>query len=657
MGEIKLPKKEAPGDLPETEKDWVTYVNNVIDSSRMSKRVYERQWTTNLAFVLGFQDLIYNQMTGVIDLSKDYTIPITINRIGAFVESRQAKLIKTRPIGKVIPNTGDILDERGAKYSDQLLVHLWRALSMEEELDRVLTVMLSCAPAFMKQMWDPNCGDYIYETKNEDGVVELSDEGLEREKIFMGDVSSKFKSPFSIFVPNNNIPHIKDQAWVGEEDFFTIAEIEHMYPHLTGLLSPEDDSGKSEFQRLVDRMTSTLLATHDRKQIKEDSINSQNSVKTLWIKPTPQYPKGIVVVVTGEHLCAISKFPYDYGKNVYPLVKFAEKNNGFHFWSPVTVEQLIPIQKAINMVKRLKVTSTKLMGNPKWLVAKGSQLSEEAIDDTTAEVIEYNPAVPEPKPVQMSGLPAYISQLGLELIDDMRDVANQREASVAPPPQLTAAVALQTFTELSEEPLIPIVRRLARSLEYVQEQHLIIANEEYIEKRKIKILGDEGEVAVQYLRNLDLRNNTDVHIEIESMIPELRGQKLQRTFDLWDRRIIQDPGEFIELMRYGNFDKLIARKEKQKEQVALDIIQMKKGNQPEIHAAQNHLLYIQLLSDFVQTPEFLQLIPERKKLILNNLQAHTQAIAPTPEQPQQNQAAVGSQFGPITPAGSPGGGQ
>lgn len=658
MAEPKLPKRDQSGDLPTTKDGWIDYVNRLHDEALVSKRVYERQWTANLAFTLGFQDLIFNQSTGVLDFPKDYQIPVTVNRIGAFVEARQAKLTKSRPIGRVIPNTTDPLDVRAAKYSDQLLMHIWRAIDMDAEMDQMTIVELITGNAFIKTVWDPTSGQYIEQTvQQEPGYVEIDEEGLVKEKIFMGEVSSKYKSPFSVLVPFDNVSKICDQDWVLERDHFSISECERLYPHLKGKIKTEgQDQTRTQFEQTVEKLTSTLLFAHKTKEhIREDSINSEILVKTLWIKPNPQFNRGLVIVVIGDQLAHIGKFPHDYGYNIYPIVHFKEKNDGFHFWQQSTVERLIPLQKCINMVKRHKATSMALMGNPKWLIAKGSQVSEESMDDTTGEVIEYNSQFPMPQPAVISPLPEYVTEFEQSLIIDFRDVSNQREATSVPN-TLTAAVALQTFAELSEESLSPIVKRFARGLELVSEQQLLLANEEYIEPRKVKIIGEDGKVGVQYLKAVDLRYSTDVHIEAESMIPELRGQKLQRLIDLWDRRIITDPNEFLSVMRYGNFDELVSKREKMVEQVALDIMQMKKGKQAEIHPAQNHMLYVQQLSEFVQTPEFMQLIPERKELILMNLQGHIQQIAPEPEQPQQNQASVGSQFGPITPAGAEGGG-
>jgi hypothetical protein len=143
------------------------------------------------------------------------------------------------------------------------------------------------------------------------------------------------------------------------------------------------------------------------------------------------------------------------------------------------------------------------------------------------------------------------------------------------------------------------------------------------------------------------------------MFPDFRGAKQQRLIDLWDRRIIQDPQKFLEVFRFGNFDILMEDLEKQEDPVVLDIQRIKKGEQPEVTPFQDHFVYFKTLSKWIQSPEFLRLIPERKEVAIATLQAHTQLLMqslPNQGQPvtQQNQNSVGSEFGAINPAGQPG---
>jgi hypothetical protein len=196
-------------------------------------------------------------------------------------------------------------------------------------------------------------------------------------------------------------------------------------------------------------------------------------------------------------------------------------------------------------------------------------------------------------------------------------------------------------------------------MEKVASMQLMIANSEYVEPRKMLILGDGNAYGAQFITNADLGNNIDVHIETESMFPDFRGAKTQRLFDLWDRRIIQDPKQFLEVLRFGNFDKLVEDIEKQEDPVVIDIAEIKRGNRPVVNQFQDHFQYFKTLSKWIQSPEFLRLPPERKELAVSVLQEHMQFMTASMPQggavlPQQDQASVGSEFGNIRPVGQQG---
>ena len=247
-------------------------------------------------------------------------------------------------------------------------------------------------------------------------------------------------------------------------------------------------------------------------------------------------------------------------------------------------------------------------------------------------------------------------ELARELIIDFRDTGGQRESSVTPPTGVTAAVAIEVLSEVSDEIIGPVIKRLARLMTSVANKQLILMNEMYIEPRKIKILGSGNAYGSQWITNADFKNHTDVHIEIESMFPDFRGAKQQRLIDLWDRRIVTDPQMFLRAYRFGDIESILESIEKKEDLVAIEIKQIKDGKQPEIAPYQDHATAFKVLSDWINTPEFLRLPKDRKELALAILQQHMQFLLNSlPNQgeamPEQNQAATGGQFGAERPMG------
>ena len=653
---LKVPKKTAKGDLPSTKEDWVSYINKCHDWALELRRRHELQWVVNLAYYKGYQDLLYDPVSGFLSMSRDGEMPITINRIGAFVEGKLAKLTKNRPIASVLPNTTDREDINAAKFAHQALRYLWRKIDMDAVYEKLNMFNLLYGCGFVKTCWDPKAGD-----KYQDPIIESdetllladNEEGIETEDIFMGEVSTKAKSPFAILPSDETISTIPDQTWLIEREHIPASYLETVFPHLQGKLSKKDQyENKTQYERALERLgapqfSHSSILSNDKKFLG----SSQCLAKTFMMKPNYQYEEGLFAVVIDKELAMIDVFPKDYGDNVYPIVKFEERVDGSGFWPQATVERVIPVQKAINTLKQKKVRNAVLMANGKWLLPKGSQVHEEALTDEEGEVIEYNPAVPAPHQAVIAPLPNYVSELGQELIIDFRDVSGQRETSQNPSANLTASVAMQTQAELTDEILGPLIKRIGRGMERVANQQLLIMDAEYIEPRKIKILGEDGPMGVQWMSNADFRHSTDVHIEIDTLFPDLKAAKKQTLIDLWDRRIITDPQDFLEAFRFGDFDKLLNKVEKLKDEVYLDIQRIKKGKEPEFNPFGNHMLYVKEMTEFMNTPEFLKLIPERKQLMIAVVQQHMQALMgslPNQGEPmaQQNQNSVGTPSGP-----------
>jgi hypothetical protein len=658
---VKIPKKNKKGDLPTTAEGWVRYVNEAHNNGLNARRKYEFQWVLNFAYLKGYQNLVFDRRRATIQIPKTMERPLTINRIGSWVDGRVAKLTRNRPIPNPIPSTNDPDDIAGAKYSGFLLDHLWRSLEMEDEYENLIVHFLTTGTSFMKTVWDPHAGDMIKEAKtNENQELFLDANGeVEFEKVWLGEIHSRAKSSFQIIPGDECIREVKDQPWMIERDWLTIATAEKYFPHLKGKFSNKAKD-QTDYEKIIDRLASPISsAIGSSLHQMYDSHNSEVLIKTMWIKPNQEYEQGLVVSVIGDELAYIDVWPNDYGKNVYPFVKFSERSDGYHFWGQSTMERLLSIQKAYNRLKQKKLKNAYLMGNGKYLLAKGSQVIESAITDEEGEVIEFNPSVPAPRQMEIAPLPNYVVQLANELILDFRDSGGQPESSFSPNPNLTAAVALEVSAEIGDQMLTPILRRLARGMQKVAQQQLILANEEYTEPRKILILGNDGFMGVQFMSGVDFRHCIDVHIDVESMFPDFRGSKTQRLFDLWDRRIIQDPKMFLKALRFGNFDSILEDIENIEEPVVLEIAEIKRGNQPEINQFQDHFTHFKVLSDWIKSPEFLRLPPERKDLAVGVLQEHMQFLTQSmPNQgavtPNLNQNSVGSPFGQINPVGQPG---
>jgi len=653
-------KKYQSGDLPRSPEDWVKYVNICHEDGLSARKKWEFQWLLNLLYFHGYHGISYHMTSGKLFVDPNQKIDITINRVAAFVEARQAKLTKNRPTARTMPSTPSREDVQAAKYADQALRSLWETIEMEEEYDYYTLLGLITGTSFMRTLFDPFAGDWFSEIDSTPDNEIIMDGGEPRESfVYLGEISSRALSSFAIIPANESIPRLNDQPWIIERMWLPATEVKKYWSHID--IEDVNCGEKTEYEKLIERLTSPQgTGVGITKSKTKGKLTEEYLVKIMYMRPNVEYPRGVICAVLGDNLCHLSQYPHDTGKSAYPFAIFREKIDGMHFWGHATVQRLIPIQKNINKLKNKKLRQVYLMAVGKWALARGSQVPDSAITDEDAEVLEWNSAVPAPYQIPMAPLPMYAQAMDNELIGDFRDVGGQREFSQSPGQNLTASVAMETEAELTDEALGVVVRRLRSSMEITAQQQLIIMKEEYIEPRKIKLLGDDASGSIVWLSAADFKNSFDVRIDIESMMPDMRGAKRQLLFNLWDRRIIQDPQQFLVALRNNSLDSLMDSYAKMDEYAQLEILRIKRGDDPSDDITEfspDHMTSFRILSEWIKTPEFLKLIPARKELALSILQKHMSFLVkslPNQGEPlkETNQAAVGTPSGSQKPVGA-----
>ena len=300
----KIPRKDFKGDLPKNEDGWIKYVNDLHDQGINVRQKYELSWTLNHAYAKGYQDIVFNYKTGRIEVPKTMARPLTVNKIGSFLDARLSKLTKQRPIPRVIPSTGDNEDVNAAKYSDHVLMHLWRKTEIEAEYESYIMMGLTYGTSFMRVLWNPFGGDYFKRaTGRDEEILEIQDGAIKEEKIFLGEVSTKAISPFSLIPANENIREIKDQPWIMERTFHSVSDLEKFYPHLRGKLlgKAKNRTERTDYEGVIARLGSPVSSAIGSAIFNvHDSINDEVLCKKLWIKPSSQYENGLVVIVVGD---------------------------------------------------------------------------------------------------------------------------------------------------------------------------------------------------------------------------------------------------------------------------------------------------------------------------------------------------------------------
>jgi len=646
--DLKIDKSKEH-DFPKTKQEWASWVSLLHDDAIRERRPQEFQWAVNFSYYLGHQHLTFSPMTGTLhrDLDND---EIIVNRIAPFVEVRTSKMSRNSPILTVVPDKNERDIREASQLSELLVKYLWKTQDMDDKLGTLSLLMNIMGTSFLKVLWNPSTGDKVSEPKkNQDPeVLALREDGEEDlEEIFLGDIETFVKSPFSILA-SAGATGVKDANWILDRSTMTVRQLRETYPHVD-MNEITLGAEMTEFESFVNRLQSPIFSSVigiDQSRKEKDSKIKEHSivlVKEFWLKPNEIYPEGVVATVVGQRLIDFQTFPN--GILEYPFFKIDEKEQPFNFYGQATVTRLIPLQRRYNQARTQVAKNSAIMANIKWWAPKGHGMHEDALTDEEGEVVESNPNLPRPQQLPVASLPNYVLQSQEQDIADIRDISGEREAGSIPgAPQITAGIALETAAEIADVIVQPIIKNVQNALIAAGRHWLMLANEHYVDPRTLKIIGQDNEILIKEFDRTDLKNQTDVSIQIESFLGSTKTVQQQKLLDMWDRRIITDPNSFLRAFINGDLGLIVGDQASFENVIAEDIERIKNGEQPDVMPFDNHVLYVKRFSEFLQTPEFRRMPQDRQTIAMNTLQAHLQMIQPLQEQ-APNPAANGTPFG------------
>jgi hypothetical protein len=620
------------------------------DGALSERESLEAVWARNIAYYFGFQHLIYDSRLRTIEVDS-YRDEYVINRIAPFVEQRVAKLTRSKPILGVVPDKTDPLVIKGADISEKLLKHLWKVNNKDDKLYQAALLMVLAGSSFKKVCWDAEGGEPLLDDADEDGNIVLEEGTGQRKmtKVWLGDIDNIVRSSFEI-IHAPGAKCIKDAEWIMERTQRNALEVLEKFPKFDIDKATKSGEELTRFEKFVSNLGCPAMGSYgygiDRSdygmEVKESQIVM---VKEFWMKPNMYYPEGILATVVGDQLLQFEEWEYEHEE--YPYIKLDCYKNpvGFYGISPVT--RLIEVQRHYNEARTQISKNGRYMANLKWWAPKGCGLADDALTDEEGEVVETNPNMPKPEAMQVAPLPNYVIENQNQDLIDFRDVGGERSVDQQPFANLTAGVALETAAELADIGLGPTLKNIEQALMQEGRLELLLANQYYTDERIIKIAGEKaGAITVVTFKNTDLQHQTDVNIQLESALGQTRAAVRQSLMDMWDRRIITDPQQFKKAFATGNMDVILKDKDPAEAIVLEDIAAIKEGKMPTVQPFDNHITFISMLSEFIQTPEFRKLAPDRQQIAMQVLQQHTMAVMPQQPMMEQNPAASGTPFGP-----------
>lgn len=236
-----------------------------------------------------------------------------------------------------------------------------------------------------------------------------------------------------------------------------------------------------------------------------------------------------------------------------PIFHFQATPNPESFWAGGYAEDMVSSADTVNRGRDLQHRHMLQMTNPKWFVEMGSIL-DEALTTDVGEVVEYQPGSERP----YSDRPAPLADMAERLIERENDriyelaMVHELDRGIAPK-NIEAAEALEILVEQSGQAIGPIVQQDNETFADLFFAGLCCAKANYQQgdNRFVLVGGEGSELEARALEGADVSTKLVVHVETGSAMHQNLALKRNHLLMLWDKGILKDPRELLQLMEFG----------------------------------------------------------------------------------------------------------
>ena len=488
----------------------------LFDAQRnMTQQILERVWFRNILYYMGEQwfEWIRSGLTFQ-RVMPNANIPTPVsNIIRDYVRSMKSLILNKDFVVSIWPNSNDQDDAEAAEMGETFLRWL-EATNDEAHLDekeKEIIWMVICGTAF----------DRTFTTMENDAWA-IDKQGV---PISTGDVMSQHISPFNVALDHYG-ETIRAKRYVGIKSLKPREWVEDTFHIKVGEGSQEGPTINYE-KRLATLVANVSPWKGDGLDVSDAENNTEDLVvfKEVEIRPTKQDPHGVYAAMVGDQICFNHKrlpIPMDVdGKWYYTLTEFHYQYVPGRFWADSGVSDLISPQNSINQIDQDLETNRKGVGRPFVLVPTDVNMKRLTKYGQSLLVLQYDAMTSggqKPEIARGTPLPPQV----LNERDIHRAVA--QDAAGDPknvlrgqaPTQQASGIMVDILRDAAEQGHLPDIERFYRSLKRVKRKQLILAQEVYTEERLIKIPDQGGRAKAVAFKGADLRNNTDVRLELSS---------------------------------------------------------------------------------------------------------------------------------------------
>lgn len=541
-------------------KDIHLWAKQMLEDAEEYRRPHESQWWENLATYAGDLWSEWDPRNKRLDEripQAEHRVRIPINLAQPVVRTELAKLMKNKPIINAIARSNDKTDLNAAKVGDSMLnEYAERQFHLPKVRRKALMWVLTCGLGGVFVDYDERAlGDQevLVDPKGVPVFDQRMVAAIQRHyrdkhkapktmKVPIGELLVKSLSPFQLVWDLSQL-EFEDAMWCIVSDVYDCDEV---WRRWDADVEPQDDALPGVMER-------RLLAKSDLTgKMKMGSVKNQRLVRVnrLFVRPGHRYfPDGLHLVFTDDEVIKEENFPFDHGE--LPVSVMGHVPMPVSQYAMSTLAQVRgPVLEISKTVSQL-IENRNLMANIPWVEYEQNRIEGEIQNKPGMRLtVWYQPGVPDPHPVEMPEMPAYVQNLVPTMKEFVLEISGQGETSQGKVPAgARSGVAIAYLQEEDDTRLGPTVQEFEEMNERFSGHLLNGFAQFYDAPRTIHIYrGANSEPEVFDFIGTQLLGVAGVVCQAGSALPRSKAAKQQFILDLYDRGLEQDPRKIREML-------------------------------------------------------------------------------------------------------------
>ena len=537
-----------------------------------------------------------------------------VNHLHDMTETKVSQLCRLKPHVDIIPTNDEFEDKNSAKAVKLLINHLWYINEIDTLIQRIQRSARIFGESYLFIEWNPSIGDlhpmYVAARDGEIDLTEYDEEGRPildnkgnpktidiKEPIFIGDIEYSLEVPWRVFLQRKK----------------SFKDVEYCFRVIT---KPTEDL-KLDYPKLKEEIkVSRNVRLFDADDLMDQLLEEDTVIYEFFHKKTKYCPEGKFVRFTNDVILTETALPYSHGD--LPFIRLTDLDIPDVLNGVSSYEMLRPLQSMHNNLSTLLAKNLYLTGHAKWVMPRGACKIEALGNDST--IIQYQGATP-PQMIQTKPNPREAYNFRDHLVQEMGQVYGVQGVSRgAPPPGITAGVALQFLNEQEQERATADVAKHNEMIQKIARKTIAVAGDYYApdDGRMLRIVGKDNQYSIRHFDSANLSKDYDIRVQVGSALPESKAGKIQRIIEIMQMKPdLLSNERWIDLLEFGDTEKmntLLTAAVKSAESENEDILAGKPVGEPETW--EDHIIHWRTHMRVLQSRSFKEDTPDEVRLTM-----------------------------------------